>query len=45
MPDAPDRGQKARYPYKSPRLTVYAQEQTLAGIDPARAISGSLLST
>jgi len=39
-PDSPDRGQEMRRPYESPRLTVYTQEEILAGIGPARAIYG-----
>jgi len=39
--DSPDRSQKARGPYEAPRLTVYTQEEILAGIGPARAIYGS----
>jgi len=41
VPDSPDRGKKVRRPYESPRLSVYTQEQILAGIGPARAIYGS----
>ncbi len=38
--DSADRGQNARRPYESPRLTTYNQEEILAGIGPARAIYG-----
>ena len=39
--DSPERGQQARRPYEAPRLTIYTQDEILAGIGPARAIYGS----
>jgi hypothetical protein len=39
--DAPVRGKNARRPYEAPRVTVYTQEEILAGIGPARAIYGN----